>query len=116
MFFIGVFGIGPKEEEKNIEVEIEDCIQPVLIKRYQQFHFFFIPLFKWQEEYYIRCRSHKILKLKKESGSKCWTGECRNLTYWDYETIYEKKHCKHCGNEIDNTYEYCPKCGNKVNM
>lgn len=115
MFFIGIFGIGPKEEQKPMDLVIENCTSPELIRRYQQFHAFFIPLHKWRFEYFISCGDHKILSLKKEKGERLWRGEDKEVTYWDYRVLIEQKMCPHCGHVLEDGYEFCPKCGMKIN-
>lgn len=114
MFFIGIFGIGPKEEQKPMNLTIENCLSPVLIRRYQQFHIFFIPLYRWRYEYFITCGSHKILSLKEEKGVRLWQGENIEVTYWDYRVIKEQEQCSHCGHVLERGYEFCPKCGMKI--
>ena len=60
MFFIGVFGIDNKEKEIKILNNFcckncNESSEAKLIKTYSFFHFFFLPLFKWNEKYYVIC-------------------------------------------------------------
>ena len=89
MFFIGIFGIDSKEKEiKNLinsyckKYNISSDL--TLIKSFTFFHFFFIPLFKWNE--------------------------VKN-SYGDY---YSVKRCSKCNKEVENGFEYCPYCGEKI--
>ena len=81
MFFIGIFGINTKEEEIKTENSI---ICPIceaygryeIIKRYTYFHFFFIPLWRWNRQYFIKTRCcNRICKLDTEIGIRLERGE-----------------------------------------
>ena len=114
MFFIGILGIGSKEEEKKLKFEMENCINPTMIKQYQMFHFFFIPIFKWNRKYFIKCANYKVLELTDVAGREIWDGLRDEVSYWDYKVVYEEKRCLHCGTVLNNEYDYCPKCGTKI--
>ena len=114
MFFIGILGLGSKEEQKQLSRVIENCHNPMLIRRYQQFHVFFIPLYKWRFEYYISCGQHKVLELKEDKGERLWRGEDIEVTYWDYRVLKEEKRCTQCGHVLKPEYEFCPNCGMKI--
>lgn len=131
MFFIGVFGI----ENKNKEVKelnnltCKKCngiIQGKLIKNFDFFHFFFIPIFKWNEKYYVVCSSCKCLySIPKEKGKAVEKGEEVNITYWDLQEVYsdnninfnnsyDMKICPNCGGQVKRNFKYCPYCGKEV--
>lgn len=129
MFFIGVFGI----ENKNKDIKILDnicckkCNTTVtgkLIKNFDFFHIFFIPVFKWNEKYYIICDTcNTLYSIDKEKGKAIERGENINITYWDLQEVYQEFNddknynqiiCKNCGGKVDSGYKYCPYCGNKV--
>lgn len=87
------------------------------------FHFFFIPLFKWNEKYYIECRSCKrLIPLSNEKGKKIERGEnieITGLALEEVNNIYGYNYnanniCKSCKKEVDSEYKYCPYCGYKV--
>ena len=93
MFFIGVFGIETKDKElmQLDEVLCPTCHQshPMkLYQHYQVFHFFFIPLIKWNMTYYVAC-SHcqNISTLNREKGISLEKGETSDLTYWDLNPL-----------------------------
>ncbi len=81
MFFIGIFGI----ETKNVELKrlaptmCKHCrgVEAFnLFKHYHQFHFFFIPLFKWKVEYYIVCEACQLIAtIPTEKGQALEMGE-----------------------------------------
>ena len=113
MFFIGIFGIENKEKEIKItnNFTCKSCNRLTIgriIKQYEFFHFFFIPIFKWNEKYYVECIER---------------GEDIELTYWDLNEInndYKYDYninnvCKNCGKVIDSEYKYCPYCGHEIN-
>lgn len=114
MFLIGIFGVSSKEEEKKLNFEIEDCSNSIIIQQYQMFHFFFVPIFKWNRRYFIKCDNSKLLELKEQKGYEVWNGSSRTVSCWDYKVIYEEKKCPDCGAVIKGEYVYCPKCGTKI--
>ncbi|SFC47462.1 zinc ribbon domain-containing protein [Clostridium uliginosum] len=129
MFFIGVFGIENKNEEivtlNNLSCKrCNKAIDGKLIKNFDFFHFFFIPLFKWNETYYITCESCNMLyNISKEKGKAIEKGEDVNITYWDlqemendfYNDDYSSKDiCPTCGLSLDKSFKYCPNCGQHI--
>ena len=88
-----------------------------LFKHFYVFHFFFIPLIKWKTTYYVVCSNcQNIAIIDKEKGQAIEAGEQSSLTFWDLEPLQSQMssaltHCKHCGKQIDPTYDYCPHCG-----
>lgn len=124
MFFIGIFGIENKSTEIKIlnNLSCERCKQIVnakLIKKFDFFHFFFIPIFKWNVEYYVQCeRCNAIYTIPKEKGRAIENNEEVQITYWDlkdaFSDIYYNSKCLNCGREVDRQYSYCPYCGEKI--
>lgn len=129
MFFIGVFGIENKQKEicEVNQLQCKNCegvTSGKLYKTFQCFHFFFIPIIKWNEEYYLKCNScRSIFRISSEKGGNFEKGMGEELTYWDLEEVKnnygsdateDKIICQSCGASIDNKYKYCPYCGNKM--
>ena len=127
MFFIGIFGIENKEKEikKLNELCCKNCniaSELILIKIFTFFHFFFIPLFKWNENYYVVCRKcGSVYSILKEKGKSIEKGENIEITYWDlnevknsYGGYYSVKRCSKCNREVESSFEYCPYCGEKI--
>ncbi len=127
MFFIGIFGIDNKIKEiKNLtSFSCKNCnISNVarLIKSNTFFHFFFIPLFKWNEEYYVICNGcNSSFSISKDKGKEIERGGDVEITYWDlkevnnnYGSYYAVKRCSRCNREVENNFEYCPYCGEKI--
>ena len=125
MFFIGIFGIENKEKEIKIinNLTCKSCNRLTIvrvIKQYEFFHFFFIPIFKWNEKYYVECGSCKqIFSISKEKGKMIERGENIELTYWDLNEINNSygyninNICNNCGKVVDSQYRYCPYCGHE---
>lgn len=132
MFFIGVFGIENKNKEiKDLNnLNCKKCnstIQGKLIKSFDFFHFFFIPLFKWNEKYYVLCNRCKCLySIPKEKGKAIENGEEVNIAYWDLQEIYldtnanfngiscNMERCTNCGERVKRNFKYCPYCGKEI--
>lgn len=128
MFFIGIFGIENKAKEIKIinNFICKSCNRLTIgrvIKHYEFFHFFFIPIFKWNEKYYVECEScKKIFSISKEKGKLIEKGENIELTYWNLNEInntygYDyniNNVCNNCGKVVDSDYKYCPYCGYKI--
>lgn len=128
MFFIGIFGIENKEKEikviNNLTCKICNRLSMArVIKHYEFFHFFFIPIFKWNEKYYVECGScKKIFSISKEKGKMIERGENIDITYWDLNKVnnvygYDyniNSVCKNCGKVVDSEYKYCPYCGREI--
>lgn len=128
MFFIGVFGVDNKEKEVKIinNLTCKNCNisnKGRLIKTFTFFHFFFIPLFKWNENYYVICDGcNSIYSISREKGKAIESGEYLEITYWDLnevnnrrENYYSIKRCSKCNKQLDTSFEYCPYCGKKLN-
>lgn len=126
MFFVGIFGIEDKKKEiktiRNLSCKNCDRVSGLtLFKVYSYFHIFFLPLFRWNERYYLVCNScNSIYEISKEKGARAEGGEDEAITYWDLKPIdygyYSNQisyKCKSCGKEIDAHFEYCPYCGKK---
>lgn len=124
MFFIGVFGIEHKEREVKIlnNFSCKKCTTSVegrLIKSYDYFHFFFIPLFKWNIQYYVICSTCNVAySISKEKGRAIENDEDVKITYWDLNEINSSynsiQRCSNCGREVESEFDYCPYCGNRI--
>jgi hypothetical protein len=125
MFFIGIFGIESKEKLIKIlsSLGCKECNSTVtgkLIKTFSYFHFFFIPLFKWDEKYYVICdRCNTVYEISKEKGKAIEKGEDLDITYWDLKVIKRGLYsgeirCSRCNNVLEGEFKYCPYCGEKI--
>lgn len=129
MFFIGIFGIENKDKEievlNNLSCKIcNKTFSGRLIKNFNFFHFFFIPLFKWNEKYYVVCdQCRSIFSISKEKGKAIENGEQVKITYWDLQEVSNGNHgynynketiCSNCGRKVDPSFQFCPYCGTKI--
>ena len=122
MFFIGVFGI--EEDVKELGA-IRNIVCPAcgryasarLVLQYTFFHFFFIPLFKWNKIYLIRldcCRA--LYACDKDTADEVLrTGtvdfdQCKRQT----QEPGGERHCPYCGGRLDGSFVYCPYCGKRL--
>lgn len=129
MFFIGIFGIENKDKEiKNLNnIGCRICNKTIsgrLVKNFDFFHFFFIPLFKWSEKYYVVCNECKsVYIIPSDKGKAIERGEKIEVTYWDLQEIktqyydenyYNGNKCANCRGKLDGNFKYCPHCGVKI--
>ena len=123
MFFIGIFGIQQKQKEIST---VRNIICPTceglgsyeVIKVYDYFHMFFLPVFKWNIRYYIRtscCK--KIMEVNLEVGERIEDGEIVEMKPEDVKELKRmttSSICRNCGVTIDPHFTYCPYCGKHV--
>jgi len=127
MFFIGIFGIENKEKEIKIldNISCKNCNKIItgrLIKNYDFFHFFFIQLLKWNENYYVLCNECKSAYfIPKDKGKAIENGQNIEINYWDLQETntenynnHEDNICANCGKRLGSNFQYCPHCGEKI--
>ena len=116
MFFIGILGIGDKEKVisqiPNIRCKACGSIgQYTVVKKYNYFHIFFIPLWKWAVEYYVRERMcQTVFKLDLEIGKSIEEGMRDEFLFEEMEELYPATRCDGCGRALDEKFIYCPYC------
>lgn len=81
------------------------------------FSLFFIPLFKWNKQYYVKmscCDS--IYQLNPEVGKQIEHKENISIQQTDLTLLQKtnKSYCPNCGYPLNNEFDYCPKCGTKL--
>lgn len=122
MFFIG----GISNGEKKL-----DYVQSIICSRcgtfgkmevymtYMCFSLFFIPIFKWNKKYFVKntcCNSVYILDneigVKINRGDNILISE-NDLQLANYNQPTVNK-CSNCGYLVDENFQYCPKCGQKL--
>ncbi|QGU94180.1 zinc-ribbon domain-containing protein [Clostridium bovifaecis] len=130
MFFLGVFGISNREKEiRDISnIICKKCNSMTtykMIKTYNIFHIFFIPIIKWKERYYLKSRCcGTIFEVPEEVGKRLEQGENEYIedsqlheVYSNYrEKFYDDDQisCRRCGNRVKSAFTYCPNCGEKL--
>ncbi|KYH29340.1 MULTISPECIES: zinc ribbon domain-containing protein [Clostridium] len=130
MFFFGVFGVSTREKEIR-EISNKICKKCgamtayKMIKTYNVFHIFFIPIIKWGEKYFLKSRCcDTIFEISGELGRELEQDEKVHIDdnelreiYSNYNNeFYNKKEirCRNCGSEVDSSFKYCPNCGEKL--
>ena len=85
---------------------------------YWYFMFFFIPIIKWNKEYYIKTSCcEMVFIIDPEIGRKIEQGEevYLNIDEIDFGQIeHNVKICTNCGYTTEEDFKYCPKCSNKL--
>lgn len=88
---------------------------------------FFIPCLKWNKEYYVKTSCcDTVYKIDPEIAKRIARGEeleilPKHLTkvpfsgYGYTNNEYSYKKCDNCGYETTQDFEYCPRCGSKLN-
>lgn len=123
MFFIG----GIEERKKSIKF-IQNIVCKAcgsmssyeLIKVYTVFHFFFIPIFKWNKRYYLISRCcNSVFQISLEIGEGLEKGQEINIQDSDLKEVYNEYNsreiiCSNCKNSVDSSFQYCPHCGEKL--
>ena len=91
-----------------------------LYNKYNYFHIFFLPVWTWGHSFSVKCsRCGSFYYVKEESQLKAKNSEV-NFTYWDLEpaNIHQhgsvQKKCSQCGFDLEDDFEFCPKCGTSV--
>lgn len=122
MFF--VFGISTKEKEIDF-TQTTICFSCGSYGRYEVFmtythlSLFFIPVLRWNKEYYIRmscCNS--LYSIDSELGKDIERGVKTTINESDLSPINinfnKESQCPSCNYKLSPEYEYCPSCGQKI--
>lgn len=82
---------------------------------------FFIPCFKWNKHYYVQTSCcNTVYELDPEIGKRIAAGEKLEILPQHLRKIqganygYGMRHCRNCGFSTTENFEYCPKCGTKL--
>ena len=120
MFFIMGINQGRKDFEYNQMIICNNCGS---YGRYQVFmtymylSLFFIPIFKWNKQYYVQSTCcNTVYALEPEIGKQIAEGENvdilpQHLTQVHAGYYSSYKRCNCCGFETQEDFEFCPKCG-----
>ena len=124
MFFFGIMGIEDRKKSiKYIQNVIckgcEVMSTYELVKVYTIFHFFFIPLIKFNKKYYLVSRCcNSVFQLSAEIGERIEKGEDIHIDDSYLKEVYVNHNrinlCNNCGREVDGTFQFCPYCGGKL--
>lgn len=120
MFFI--FGVSSKKDKLDFNQKMV-CPGCGRYGRYEAFmeytylSLFFMPVLKWDKKYYVRsscCGS--VYSVSNDIGDKISKNENVDLAECDLRLIkrgrvHSTKRCSNCNYEINDDFQYCPKCG-----
>lgn len=120
MFFFIFFGTLNRKKvirqyEKLFCPGCLDLKEAQLIAYNTYFHIFFIPIFKIKSIYYLIFKgcnhNYKILKEKIESIEKDFK---REVIENNEEYEFNFKYCRKCDKTFEESYVFCPYCGEKL--
>ncbi|MEA4973354.1 MAG: zinc ribbon domain-containing protein [Candidatus Metalachnospira sp.] len=122
MFFMIGITEGRKRFEQLIHIICPCCGnagKAVVYMTYTCLSLFFIPVYKWNKQYYVEmdcCGS--LYRLNEQKGKSIAKGEDVIVTSDDLEPVNNGRsyirRCPNCGYTLDSGYEYCPHCGRKL--
>jgi len=121
MIFIG--GVSDKKMELGTlkPTTCKNCLQihaMTLVKEYYFFHFFFLPIWKWNLKYEVICTGcHGVMAIPEAKGKAWEQGVEIELDSTDLEILNAEqlqKECSQCHKAVAHTFQYCPYCGSKL--
>lgn len=121
MFFIMGITEGRKRFDQLFSIICPFCSnagKAVVYMTYTCLSLFFIPVFKWNRQYYVEMECCGTLyMLNEEKGRQIASGKDVIITPSDLTPVnygtYEKR-CPECGSVVDRSFDYCPRCGKKL--
>ncbi len=119
-FFIGIFGIQDKQktirEFNNVVCSYCGSLSRAeLIEQYTYFHFFFLPLFRWNKRYYVRFRCcNRVFKVPKDYIDDLKYSSDINIDRLEEINTSYGHVCPNCGAHVDPSFVYCPYCGHDL--
>lgn len=88
---------------------------------FNQLLLFFIPCFRWGRKYYVQMSCCGTLyELDSEAGREIEQGTGRQIRQEDLRLISGRgnarkiRRCPSCGYQTDEDFDFCPKCGEKL--
>ncbi|WP_455537725.1 zinc ribbon domain-containing protein [Terrisporobacter sp.] len=122
MFFIGGIYNREKKLDYTQNTICSSCgafDRMEVFMTYMCFSLFFIPIFKWNKKYYVKyscCDSVYILD--DEVGKKISYGDDISISESDLRILNNNtatvNKCNNCGYIYDSSFNFCPKCGQKL--
>jgi hypothetical protein len=117
-----LFGTSSKEEKLDFTQSIvcSNCGSHgkyEAFMTYSIFTMFFIPVLKWNKKFYIVSKCcESSYRLNKEIGRSIERGENVHVNESDLQPININNTivCSNCEFVIEEGFEYCPKCGTKI--
>lgn len=121
MFFIMGITDGQKQLDFNQTILCGNCGgygRYEVFMTYTVLTLFFIPVFRWNRQYFVRTTCcNALYRLDREVGKRIARGENVVLSDRDLQPLGtghgSVKRCGFCGFTTTEDYEYCPKCGRR---
>lgn len=128
MIFIGGISQGQKLLDYVRTVICERCGgygRYQVFMTYTYFSFFFIPIFKWNRQYFVKMTCcGAVYQLDSQVGQAIAQGRQAEIRREDLTLVQEGdggfnrglrqvKRCQGCGYETGEDFDYCPKCGRR---
>lgn len=84
----------------------------VLLKTYQCFRIFFIPVWRWGEKYFVKDETCSVsYSISEEDAVLVQYGK-KELSHCQLKELHEiGAKCTICGRIYDESYRFCPHCG-----
>lgn len=122
MFFIGLFGTNFKVEQAGyINVASCPCCggnkKLHLARKYNYFHAFFIPLFKFGSSYFATCPDcASVFEVTDELGDRAYSNGTADAHPNELHLLQNnsRPRCPSCGAPLDGSDNFCRNCGNKL--
>jgi hypothetical protein len=122
MFFFGIFGVqsGQKPVGTFNNIVCPGCralSRLEIIKTYDYFHIFFIPVHRWNIRYFAKdpCCG-RIFELDPAIGRQYEQGLTPDITEAHLSPVGHPASsaiCSQCGSRLESNFSYCPFCGQK---
>ena len=121
MFFIMGITDGQKQLDFNQTILCGNCGgygRYEVFMTYTVLTLFFIPVFRWNRQYFVRTTCcNALYRLDREVGKRIAKGENVVLSDRDLQPLGtgqgSVKRCGFCGFTTTEDYEHCPKCGRR---
>ena len=84
-----------------------------LIKTYHCFRLFFIPIFKWKVQYYLKPSCGQEVTVSEEIALGILYGKISVDQIRIEHRLSNPNLCPHCGKTLENDFGYCPYCGRR---
>lgn len=85
---------------------------------FQQFTFFFLPLFRFGKRYYVTCPNcGAVYELNREEGRRLERDPNAQINPDQMTRISGasgRHYCPHCGTEVEPGSHFCPNCGTQL--
>lgn len=121
MFFIGLFGVGAKAEPAGrIYAGCRCCHSPgplQLSRKYQYFHAFFLPLFRFHSQYFATCPAcASIYEVEPSAGDRARREGQAAAALEQLHLLQDnsRRFCPHCRAPISPDDQFCRRCGERL--